>query len=59
MIAQAKGKQRRSPFTDCRADAIEAANKRRGYSVCPYRKPPYRSVWLKQYDKTAQKEMPW
>ena len=52
-------KQRRNPFTNCRALAKEAAHTPgMTLAACPYFNPPYRTVWLNVFMKESQVEMP-
>ena len=46
--------ERKNPFSDCRRDAKFSALKGRGVGSCPYKNPPYKTVWVETFATASQ-----
>jgi len=47
--------KRKNPFDKCRKHAVLIARtKGMGVGACPYKNPPYSTVWIKAYSRACQ-----
>lgn len=51
-------KQKRNPFEKCRENAKDKALNHGKISDCPYKKPPYKTVWIEAFSEASQQDLP-